>query len=100
MPIYVYECKKCEQTFEVEQRITESALTDCSCGQAGSLRRLIQPTAVMFKGAGFHINDYSSSSAPATEAAANKDEKSTTELPQVKSEPCGPSCGCASSSED
>lgn len=65
MPTYVYECKKCEKTFEVEQRIVEDPLKDCNCGAQGSLRRLIQPTAVMFKGGGFHINDYSSQPAPA-----------------------------------
>jgi putative FmdB family regulatory protein len=58
MPTYVYECKKCEKTFEVEQRIVEDPLKDCQCGAKDSLRRLIQPTAVMFKGGGFHINDY------------------------------------------
>lgn len=66
MPTYLYECKKCEKTFEVEQRITADPLTDCDCGAKGSLRRLIQPTAVLFKGSGFHINDYSSP-APKTE---------------------------------
>ncbi|HMS55353.1 MAG TPA: zinc ribbon domain-containing protein [Fimbriimonadaceae bacterium] len=59
MPTYLYECSKCESTFEVEQRITENALTDCKCGAKGSVKRLIQPIAVMFKGEGFHINDYS-----------------------------------------
>lgn len=59
MPTYVYECKKCERVFEAEQRITEDPLKDCSCGAEGSLKRLIQPTAIMFKGGGFHINDYS-----------------------------------------
>lgn len=57
MPTYVYECRQCEKVFEIEQRITEDALTDCDCGQAGALRRLIQPTAVMFKGGGFYVND-------------------------------------------
>lgn len=60
MPTYVYQCKKCDKVFEVEQRITEAPLTDCDCGSKGSLKRLIQPIAVMFKGSGFHINDYSS----------------------------------------
>lgn len=57
MPTYVYECRQCEKVFEIEQRITEDALTNCDCGQAGSLRRLIQQTAVMFKGGGFYVND-------------------------------------------
>jgi putative FmdB family regulatory protein len=73
MPTYVYECKKCEKTFEVEQRITADPLSDCDCGSRGSLRRLIQPTAVMFKGGGFHINDYAAP-APAETKAEPKGE--------------------------
>ncbi len=65
MPTYVYECKTCEKTFEVEQRITADPLTDCDCGANGSLKRLIQPTAVMFKGSGFFVND----AAPASSAS-------------------------------
>lgn len=71
MPTYVYECKTCEKTFEVQQRMSEDPLRDCECGAEGALRRLIQPTAMMFKGGGFHINDYSDTRAePASEAAA------------------------------
>ncbi len=58
MPTYVYECKKCSKVFEAEQRITEDPLKNCECGGRGTLKRIIQPTAVMFKGGGFHINDY------------------------------------------
>jgi len=68
MPTYVYECRTCEKVFEVEQRITEDALLDCECGSKGALRRLIQPSAIMFKGGGFHINDY----APKDTAAASE----------------------------
>lgn len=57
MPTYLYECKECSQQFEVDQRITEDPLKDCSCGANGQLRRLIQPTAIMFKGDGFFVND-------------------------------------------
>ncbi len=58
MPTYVYECKECNETFEVQQRITEDPLTTCRCGASGKIKRVIQPIAVMFKGEGFHINDY------------------------------------------
>ena len=58
MPTYLYACSKCDKQFEVEQRISDAPLTDCDCGAKGTLRRLIQPTAVLFKGAGFHVNDY------------------------------------------
>ncbi|HVT13203.1 MAG TPA: FmdB family zinc ribbon protein [Fimbriimonadaceae bacterium] len=65
MPTYVYECSNCNDVFEVEQRITENPIDECRCGAKGTVKRLIQPVGVMFKGAGFHINDYASSSAPA-----------------------------------
>lgn len=60
MPTYVYQCKHCEKVIEVEQRITDEPLTDCDCGSKGALKRLVQPIAVMFKGPGFHVNDYKS----------------------------------------
>jgi putative FmdB family regulatory protein len=57
VPTYLYECRQCETTFEIEQRITDEPLKDCRCGGEGTVRRLIQPTAVMFKGSGFYVND-------------------------------------------
>lgn len=73
MPTYVYECKKCQKTIEVEQRISEDPLKDCECGGKGTLKRVIQPTAVLFKGSGFHINDYSDKSG--SDAKSEKSEK-------------------------
>ncbi len=67
MPTYVYECSKCNDVFEVEQRIVEDALTDCHCGSQGTVKRIIQPIAVMFKGSGFYVNDSKGSTAPAAE---------------------------------
>lgn len=85
MPTYVYECKKCGKQFETQQRITEDPLQDCDCGGIGTLKRLIQPTAVLFKGAGFHINDYADKSAsPASTPTA---AASSTEAPSTDSKP-------------
>lgn len=70
MPIYVYECKKCEQTFEVEQRIVEDALTDCILCPDGKVKRIIQPTAVIFNGSGFYVNDSNKGSSKAVNPAA------------------------------
>lgn len=84
MPIYVYECQSCEKVFEVEQRIIEDPLTDCDCGKKGSLKRLIQPTAVMFKGSGFYVNDVSSGKNPASEKV---EPKSDTETPAKAEKP-------------
>jgi len=83
MPTYVYECKKCGETLEVDQRITEDPLTDCPCGAKSSLKRVIQRTAVMFKGSGFHINDYASS---ASSSASDKSDRSDSSSKSDKSE--------------
>lgn len=84
MPTYVYECKKCSDVFEVEQRITEDPLADCRCGGKGTLRRLIQPAGIIFNGPGFHVNDYASHGANI--GRDNKsDQRSKSELPQAGS---------------
>lgn len=82
MPTYLYECRECHRQLEFDQRISDPPLEDCECGAKGSLRKLIQPTAVMFKGAGFHVNDYAGK-APAPQ-----------EKPAAAPEPCGDGCAC------
>jgi putative FmdB family regulatory protein len=57
MPIYVYRCAQCDADLEVRQGFSEAPLTTCSeCG--GSLRRVLQPVGVIFKGSGFYSTDY------------------------------------------
>ena len=54
MPIYEYECKKCEYTFEELQSIHDKALTKCpECGAKKSLKKLISTSAIKFKGDGW-----------------------------------------------
>lgn len=70
MPTYVYECSTCEKTFELEQRITEDPIKDCQCGSNGTVKRVIQPVGIAFKGSGFYVNDSSSVSSTASPASA------------------------------
>jgi hypothetical protein len=73
MPTYVYECKTCEKVWELEQRITENAITECNCERKQPVRRLIQPVGIAFKGEGFHINDYAAKpSAPANSSPSSQ----------------------------
>lgn len=64
MPTYEYQCRKCDHHFEKFQQITASAVKSCpECG--GKVDRLIGAgAAVIFKGSGFHCNDYGSSTRP------------------------------------
>jgi putative FmdB family regulatory protein len=56
MPVYVYRNLKTGETFEVEQRITESAWTEHP--ESGDpVKRLVQPVGIAFKGSGFYVTD-------------------------------------------
>ena len=56
MPHYDYRCEKCGK-FEVEQSIKDKILSKCpKCGSP--VKRLISPSGIVFKGSGFHVNDY------------------------------------------
>ena len=57
MPTYVYACKSCGEQFEVMQRMSDAALTECrTC--PGEVRRVLFPPAVVYKGTGFYVTDY------------------------------------------
>lgn len=57
MPTYEYECKSCGHRFEVFQKITDDPISACEkC--SGNVRKVIFPVGIMFKGSGFHVNDY------------------------------------------
>lgn len=57
MPTYEYQCKSCEHRFEVWQKMTDEALTVCpEC--KGSIRRILFPAGIVFKGSGFYKTDH------------------------------------------
>ncbi len=60
MPTYEYKCKKCGKEFEIMQRITESALTQCpEPGCNGEIfRKISKNIGLVFNGSGFYITDY------------------------------------------
>ena len=63
MPKYVYQGLTTGVTFELEQRITEAALTHHP-ETFEPVKRLIGRPAISFKGSGFYANDSKSSSEP------------------------------------
>jgi putative FmdB family regulatory protein len=56
MPIYEYRCKK-GHTFDVMQRFSDEALTECEVCEAPA-QRVFHAPAVHFKGSGFYNTDY------------------------------------------
>ena len=57
MPIYEYECGKCQLRFERKQSFDEEPITMCPQCQ-GKSRRVIHSTPVIFKGSGFYVTDH------------------------------------------
>lgn len=88
MPTYVYECSNCNTQFEADQRISENPLTTCiPCGSEGTVKRIIQPIAVMFKGSGFHINDYAGKPTVDSPAKSETPAAAPTETPAATPAP-------------
>ena len=73
MPTYVYRCKQCGKESKHFQSITDEPLRLCpDCG--GELLRLLSGGGgVIYKGAGFYVNDYKKKDSPAH--GAEKDKK-------------------------
>lgn len=92
MPTYAYHCDNCGVEFERFQKFSEKPLTRCpEC--KGKVRRVPQVSAVVFKGAGWYVNDSrktsSASSTGKTEskpdsAAASSESATSDSQPESK----------------
>jgi putative FmdB family regulatory protein len=78
MPIYEYQCTKCNEKFEVMQKITDAPLSECSsCG--GELKKLITNTSFVLKGSGWYVTDYPSADRKKAMDAKKPKDSSTKE---------------------
>src|SRR5438132_5107348 len=69
VPIYEYQCDDCADRFEVKQSMKDDPLTACPrCGK--QVRRLISSPAIMFKGSGWYVTDYSDKMKPSAGSEA------------------------------
>lgn len=99
MPIYEYLCDGCADRFEVKQSMKDDALTTCpKCGK--HVQRLISSPAIMFKGSGWYVTDYSDKMKPSSgseppapktgekkEAAPSTAEQTTSAAPATPASP-------------
>src|SRR5260221_2801886 len=61
VPTYTYTCTSCSNHVEKRQSFTDPPLTTCEeCG--GTLRKIIHPVGIVFKGSGCDVTDPTSSS--------------------------------------
>ncbi|HTK88219.1 MAG TPA: FmdB family zinc ribbon protein [Nitrospiraceae bacterium] len=104
MPIYEYLCQSCQHQFEVKQKFSDDPILSCvRCGQA--VRKIISAPAIMFKGSGWYVTDYSDKmkapdQASSTESAskpANDTSDPKTQPTTSKSEPASSSASTTAS---
>jgi putative FmdB family regulatory protein len=75
MPIYEYKCEN-GHVFDVMQRMTDEALTECQVCGAPAVRVLHSP-AVHFKGSGFYNTDYGKKKGGGVPAEGGNESKSS-----------------------
>jgi putative FmdB family regulatory protein len=87
MPIYEYECEKCNTVFEAMQSISAKPLKACNKSSCkGKVHRLVSASGFIFKGSGWFTSEYPSdarkkgweSESKDSTADANKNPKGDT----------------------
>src|SRR5262249_1690504 len=94
VPLYEYQCKKCQHQFEKIQKFSDAPVKKCpECG--GPVEQLLSSPAVRFKGSGWDVTDYArkgassdsgSSSTASQDGAAKPGEKSEAKKSETKTE--------------
>lgn len=94
MPTYEYACKGCGEHLEVVQSFKDDPLTVCpSCD--GALRKVFSAAGLIFKGSGWHVKDYASSSRGTASSGSSKGSDTSSS----KDTSTSASSGSSSSSE-
>ena len=77
MPLYEYQCEKCQHRFEKIQKFSDPHVKRCpKCG--GAVEQLLSAPAVQFKGSGWYVTDYakkSGSQASSNGGSSDKGDK-------------------------
>jgi putative FmdB family regulatory protein len=99
VPIYEYVCNSCRHQFEVKQSINDPPLSVCDrCGN--SVTKVISAPAIMFKGTGWYVTDYSNKlkePGQTQSPSANGSQDSKTEAKPSSSPASSDGAGSASS---
>ena len=83
MPVYEYECEKCQKVFEIQQRMSDDPLQECpECH--GKVKKLMSVNSFQLKGGGWYADGYSSTSSSAS-----------TKAPACSTGGCGGGCPAA-----
>jgi len=75
VPLYEYQCTKCENRFERIQKFSDPLVTECPlCG--GKVERTQNIPAIHFKGSGWYVTDYANKSSAGKGNNKSSEDKS------------------------
>src|SRR5882672_12386259 len=84
VPTYTYSCTACNDVVEKRQSFTDPPLTTCEeCG--GTLRKIIHPVGIVFKGSGWYVTDSRSSTSSRNGPSASTDSDSSSSTKESSS---------------
>jgi putative FmdB family regulatory protein len=75
MPVYAYRCESCGVQFERHQSFSDSPLKTCPECRKKSLKKIIAPVGIVFKGSGFYATDHRSPSGQVKRDSKKEDGK-------------------------
>ncbi len=75
MPVYTYRCESCGIQFERHQSFSDSPLKTCPECRRKSLKKVISPTKIIFKGTGFYATDHKSPSGSTSSKKSDAESK-------------------------
>ena len=82
MPVYTYRCESCGVQFERHQSFNDAPLKTCPECRKKTLKKIITPTKIIFKGSGFYATDHKSPSGDVSrESKSDKSEKKESSKP-------------------
>ena len=73
MPLYEYQCEKCEKVHEMMQKFSDPPLENCPECQ-GKVSKLMSRTSFALKGAGWYTTDYKRSSSSTSSSSSSAPE--------------------------
>ncbi len=79
MPVYTYRCESCGVQFERQQSFSDQPLNICPECRKRSLKKVISPVGVIFKGSGFYSTDHKSPSGSSSSSSSAKNEEKKSE---------------------
>ncbi|MDN5789845.1 MAG: FmdB family transcriptional regulator [Micrococcales bacterium] len=100
MPTYSYACRECGHAFDIRQSFTDDSLVECPACHAPSLRKVIQPVGISFKGSGFYRTDSKAAAASLANTKGGSSSDSTSESSSDSSSESSTKSSSSSSGSD